>query len=33
MTSDGTPSTSAASRAAFKVRMCCEVGISTLPPK
>lgn len=29
----GTFITSAASRAAFRVRMCCEVGISTLPPK
>ncbi len=28
----GTPATSAASRAAFSVRMCWPVGISTLPP-
>lgn len=28
----GTPATSAARRAALSVRMCCEVGISTLPP-
>ena len=32
-TSVGTPHTSAASRAAFRVRMCCPVGISTLPPR
>ena len=29
---DGTPSTSAARRAAVRARMCCWVGMSTLPP-
>ena len=29
----GTPSTSAARRAAFRVRMCWEIGTSTLPPR
>jgi hypothetical protein len=28
-----TPSVSAASRAAFSVRMCCCIGTSTLPPR
>ena len=33
MTSEGTPQTSAASRAAFSVLMCCPVGMSTFPPR
>ena len=32
-TSVGTPATSAASRAAVSVRMCCLIGMSTLPPR
>ena len=28
-----TPSMSAARRAAFSVRMCCDIGTSTLPPR
>jgi hypothetical protein len=33
ITNEDTPHTSAARRAAFKVRTCCPVGISTLPPR
>ena len=32
ITTEGTPSTSAARRAAVRVRMCCWVGMSTFPP-
>ncbi|CKT45583.1 Uncharacterised protein [Mycobacterium tuberculosis] len=33
ITTVGTSATSAASRADVKVRMCCWVGINTLPPR
>ena len=33
MTTVGTSATSAASRAEVSVRMCCWVGMSTLPPR
>ena len=33
MTTVGTSATSAARRAEVRVRMCCWVGISTLPPR
>ena len=33
ITSDGTSSTSAASRAAVSVLMCCPVGMRTFPPR
>ncbi len=33
ITSDGTPATSAASRAAVSVLMCCPVGMRTFPPR